>query len=202
MNEIVVTKIIEILRPFNEYIWYVKYGGSRRFSFINNPSDYDIIVICKNLEDKHICVRSFYKQYSVEELRQQYKIDFHFILQEWEDIFMLMYPLSHKNIIYKTVEYSFKEKNLNDVLKQKQQVFILYKEKIKRALLRSPIHYKYKMWYEIYSTLCIYKNNSFQLTEEQIENINILHDRKEEDFDKRVALINTIIEEISNTEEN
>ena len=40
------------------------------------------------------------------------------------------------------------------------------------------------------------KNNSYILTEEQINNINILHDRKEKDLEKREELKQFIIQEV------
>ena len=50
----------------------------------------------------------------------------------------------------------------------------------------------------MYTTLCILKNKSYTLTEEQINNINMLHDRKDEDLENRKVLIDSIIEEIQN----
>ena len=56
--------------------------------------------------------------------------------------------------------------------------------------------YKIKIWYHIYTMLCYVKNNSYDLTEEQIKNINILHDREEKDIEKRIKLIDEITKEI------
>lgn len=44
--------------------------------------------------------------------------------------------------------------------------------------------------------MCIIKHNSYDLTIEEQRNINILHDRKSEENDIRILLINNIIEEI------
>ena len=56
--------------------------------------------------------------------------------------------------------------------------------------------YNHKYFYHIYTSLCILKHNSFELTKEEINNINILHDRKEEDFNIRKQLIDQIIQEV------
>lgn len=49
-----------------------------------------------------------------------------------------------------------------------------------------------KRWYQIYQGLCIMNNRSYILSEEQIKNLNTLHDEKEGSKE----LINKMIEEI------
>ena len=57
--------------------------------------------------------------------------------------------------------------------------------------------YREKPFYHVYASICILKRNSYDLSEEEINNINILHDRKEEDFEIRKQLIDEMMEEIN-----
>lgn len=203
MNETTNDKLREILDFLNEHFLYVKLGGSYSLPFINNPHDYDIIVICDTFEDRLYCKKQLLDNYNVRDLRKDYGLDFHFITKEYEDEFLVtsIYPFYYKqsDIIYKTLkEYEVIKKDISAILSNANNIYESLKIKLDNILsLSDNVKYQHKFWYYAYTTLCVLKNNSYELTAEQIENINILHDRKDEDIHKRKSLIEKIIQEIS-----
>lgn len=202
MNETTNNKLREILDLLSEHFLYVKLGGSYSLSFINNPHDYDIIVICDTFKDRMYCKKYLLDNYNVRDLRKDYKLDFHFITKEYEDEFLVtsIYPFYYKqsDIIYQTLkDYKIIKKDISAILDNANNIYKSLKIKLDNILsLSDNVKYQHKFWYYAYTTLCVLKNNSYELTTEQIENINILHDRKDETWSLRVNLIDDIINEI------
>lgn len=194
-------KITEILNTLSPHFLYVKLGGSRSLPFIKNPHDYDIIIICEKEEDRFICSKLFHNTYDSKELRFTYGLDFHIITLEYENFFVnSIYPylIQETDIIYSTIkDFLPKNRDINYMLANEATIIAKYKKRIhSEKLMHEGVKYKHKFWYYAYTAICIFKNKSFNLTEEQINNINMLHDRKDETWPSRVALIDTMIQEL------
>ena len=192
-------KLKKILESLNNNFLYIKLGGSRSLTFIKNPADYDIIVVSKNEEQRTACVNLFNNLYSNEHLRRLYKLDFHFTTIDHENEFLVntIYPYFAQKTdpLYIVVkDYLEDYKPIEYFLSKKPEIIQNYKKIITgKSTINSSSKYKHKFWYYAYTTLCIFKNKSYNLTEEQINDINILHDRQEKDLEKRQQLINNII---------
>ena len=86
---------------------------------------------------------------------------------------------------------------LNDILVQRAEYLKVAEcaiEKLKA--LKSFFKINPKRWYQVYIGLCILEKNSYELTEEQIANANILHDMKEETLEIRLKLQQEIEEKL------
>ena len=192
-------KMNEIFNLLKEHFLYAKLSGSRCFSFISNPHDYDIIIISKDEESRAECMRLYRKTYVVRDIFKEYHLDFHFRSLNREEMLLdTPYPyltLKTEIIYSNSDEFKSEEKPVDYLLNYESQIIKNYKEKLQSKTSKET-KLNNKFWYYAYTTLCILKNKSSELSEEQIENINILHDRKEEDIEKRMELIDDIIKEI------
>lgn len=193
-------KLNEILDLIDSYYECCYLGGSRTLPFITNPHDYDIFVVCPTEEDKQKAMKLFRSTYDNSKLRADYDFDIHFIteavhLSKRENCFTYTYLWLTQEAIKNKTNLDLIKKNVQDILDDESNIINLYKEKIS---LENPeeINYKHKRWYYIYITLCILKNKSFDFTEEQIHNINVLHDRDEDCLQERMCLIDDLIEEV------
>ena len=210
MNINIVEKLNEIINTLSGHFKYVRLGGSKTFPFIKNPQDYDIIIVCENDEDRMQCLKMYRGSFNPKTLRETYGFDVHIetVAYEYKYLYARLYSQEFlaNDVIYEalkpvvpdtiTVEYFLSKKN---------DIMVFYKDftdKMKKRVTDDKIphmikdKYAYKFWYNIYLNLCVFNNKSIELTDEQIENINILHDRKEEDLEKRTKLIDDIIKEI------
>ena len=165
-------KIEEIKEFLKEKVKYIELGGSKALPFIHNPKDYDVIVICEDEKAIEEAKTLFKSQYDSKELAAEYKIDIHFrTVAQDEDIVGTIYPY----ILY------FRRENYQKELKESELKQAIIARVSKFDKLRSACSkvslYNSKLWYYVYITLCILENNSYELTENQIENVNILHDR-------------------------
>ena len=205
------TKITEIINTLQGHFLYTYLSGSRVLDYINSPSDYDIIFVCKNLEDRKECIDLFRANYNIRELYKQYNLDIHIVTTTYDSLYSYcrLYPHNFLtgNEVYELLkQYMPEQIDLQQFLELEPSIKAHYKANITK-LLSPPevVHinreqdyiYKCKLWYIIYTNMCIFKNKSAELTDIQIENINILHDRKKEDFNKRKELIDSIIEEMN-----
>lgn len=188
----------EIINSLREYMLYAKIGGSSCFKSINNKHDYDIIIVSKDNETKMKCMSLFRKNYDVLDLALNRHIDIHFISKDMEDLHLLQNPF-YKYLLKDSLltDYEVNDIDINYILERRNQTISNLKERIlSNELMETDKRYERKIWYRTYLTLCIYKNKSFELTEEQIKNINILHDRNEKDIEIRTKLIDDMIKEI------
>ena len=194
-------KIIEVLEILKGHFLYVKLGGSRSLPFIKNPKDYDIIIVSKTAEDRNYCMISYRDKCNPRLLRKEYGLDFHFITIEYEDKFLInsIYPyFALKNdILYTTLKDHLYNQSIDEFLGQEKKIIAAYKYKIENELLNNKkLLYNHKIWYYLYTTLCILKNKKYELTDEQIDIINMLHDRKEEEEEMRKQIIDNLIQEV------
>lgn len=201
-------KILELLNILKDYDFKIRFTGSSFLSFINHPTDEDIILIFNNEEDKISAKNLFKSTYDIKELRKL-KLDFHFSTLEFEikDLKGLPFPylafLSH-DVYDKDLNYIESiGLEVDEFLKYKtiyKEVFLerinMWLDRLKENKIDDKYFFKLKLFYQIYTTLCFLNNKSFNLTEEQIENINILHDREESTYEKRKELITKLIEDV------
>lgn len=140
MKQDIQVKLLEILNKLNGYFLYIKMGGSRSLPFIKNPSDYDIIVICKDATDRDICMRLYRENFNLKELRLEYKLDLHFITLEYETNFLVnsIYPyfVLKTDLMYSTIKNYLPDRPLEYILSQKQSIIANYKDKLFNKLLK------------------------------------------------------------------
>ena len=188
-------KVKEIGDYLKDNIEYISVGGSRMLPFIRNPKDYDIIIVCKDKPNLEEAIRLFKLKYNKEELRESF-IDTHFRTLEQGKVSLLDSVYCYL-LYYEKAEQEQILKESLTIDKIKENVINRYSRfKAARERKANLSLYDSKLWYYMYTSICIINNNSYELTEEQIDNINILHDRKEEDIEVRKQLIDTMIEEI------
>ena len=182
--------IFQILEP---YILSIEETGSYTLPYIKNPHDRDIIIITKTQRDRAAAVKLYKKSFSIEE-RRQFKKENHI------DIVFNSYPDIIDDRVYLYLTHYIKPLEGYEKMSIERPINTeLYKSLIARdySEIKEWEDYKnYKIWYHFYTGLCIIKHNSYELTEEEKNNINILHDLKAEENDKRLSLIEEIIEEI------
>jgi len=163
-------RIYDACQPYCISIYY---GGSRVNKYIKNPGDYDFILFGRTPED--MChIRRVLFRYLNKNSDIHYINDFSQVRNK--EIEEHSYGSYINNMMIKLVgediEFKFDiiDKNREEY-KQilKETIVKLNEGKIKNQ----------KRWYQIYQGLCIMNNNSYELTEKQIKNINILHDKKE-----------------------
>ena len=179
--------IIEFSKP---YIIGAEKCGSKTNPYIRNPKDIDVVLIVAD-EDKRIeLIRALYSHFNRQDIRDEYL-----------DLKIRVYPNDLSDRIYWYLSnfhepfdgFTKQTKNiLIDEISIKKTI-IHFLENIKKYNVDL---YEKKYFYHVYASLCILKHNSFELTEEEINNINILHDRKEEDFETIKKLIDEMLEEI------
>lgn len=166
------------------------YSGSICYPFIHNTKDIDIFFIVKEKKSK-IEYYNLFLQFGIDirELHLQKKIDLHFVTLESVNTRLFVWQNRYIKILYNPTNIKLE----NDVFKYKNNILSIFKSRLLELRLKEIL---WKEWYYIYTTLCFLKNNSYTLTEEQIKNINILHDRKKEDSKQRLELKSEIIKEI------
>lgn len=189
MNDINKKDILNELLSSLDYIsCYIV--GSSISSFIINKGDIDIVIITES-GDRNIIPIDIRKN-----LRKNYNLDIHVCDKDfftknihWHSTFMQHYSgedmSSEITLPLNNIEYT-KQELVKRCKKLNHERLEQFKDSV----------YKVKIWYHLYVILCYIHNNSYELTEKQIENINILHDRKEEDLDKRKELIDNLVKEI------
>ena len=195
--------IREMLLPLYERFECLHIGGSSFLDgIIKNKRDIDVWVISLTDEDRRICFRYYADNHDkFNQVRKEHHVDFHFITKPYQDniintksaIFALKH-ISYYHFMEKKVEEGLSIEEFLDNKDIVMNALKSYYESIKDLEEKKMIIAKF--WYQYLITLYIFKNNSLDFTEEQLENINILHDRKDEDLEKRKALIESIKKEI------
>jgi len=181
----------ELLDEFLSSIDYIScyFVGSSTVPFINNKHDIDIVVIVDKENKKRLDKNklSMFRQSGLDVHLVDMNLFTKFV--HWNNLFAKHY--SGDNLDNDT------SMPLKDIDNTKKSIVQTY-NRLKDEDCSNHINhiYKIKLWYHIYTLLCYLKNDSYELTEEQIENINILHDREEKDIEKRRKLIDDMIKEI------
>ena len=191
--ENIVEQLYNDLKPT---VKYVRLCGSRSFPFIYNPRDIDVVFVCK---DKKEAERVYRERYLVAQsyFKRELHLDIHFYaLEEEGERFPLCINIPYLitfNNNSKLGKRPKEKRSLEELIAKEKGNLVSYIWEIKQ---KYEDIYSAKLWYNIYLSLCIIKNKSYDLSDEQIKNINILHDGEDKTLNKRKTLIDDMLEEI------
>lgn len=175
-------KVKEIYNSLNGYAYAVIYGGSYTLPWIKEAHDIDIGIVFEDAEKQQKGIQIFNSLYNRQDLKKDYQLCIHF-------------PL--KDNIYGTLfqyEYNFNETLCGEKI-EKINIFLdnKIKDKVKKALKYritiDPYPIYSKNWYHIYTNLCFIEHDAIELTEEEINKINILHDNRKYTESERLPII-------------
>ena len=192
----------DIYEKLKDKVLYVTFSGSKAYPFLKNTHDLDVIFVVANQDDKRICLDRYIRNFNIKEITQTYHLDIHFAIESYDKTYYIIqnhyaekyWP--YENLDFPRCNYSF---NLEtDKEKLKEMIVSVYNHVKEIHERRTDINiYNSKKWYHIYLCLCILHNDSFDLTEEQIDNINILHDIIDlSTKEQRKQLIDEMISEV------
>ena len=179
---------MELINEIKEYLKdksiCIKDGGSWVIPFITQPKDFDLIVWCENISETRTYYLTKYKGI------------------KGVSVFFKDSSYNEDDSIYFFYPYYWGEVTEFDTTKSDKYKQIL-KDRVVKFRKDSSIDshllkYESKFWYYLYIGKCIIDNESYELTDEQKSNVNLMHDRKEEDFETRKSLIDNLEEEIMN----
>lgn len=194
--------IKEIIKNLREDIAYIKVGDSRALPFIRNYHDFDIFIVCNNESDRLNCLQYINENFNRKELREKYQLDSHVLTAERDTNYLtnladtFYFDVNHVLIDEFSESIPVKTITIDEYLEKEDLIKQNATKALKFMLEKNLNVYLQKRFYYIYTDLCVLKNKSFDFTEEQIDNINMLHDREEKDIEKRTKLIDEIIKEI------
>lgn len=176
--------IFQLIEPYCAAVYY---GGSRVDPVINNPHDYDYICFTKPLYKYGLlqCLRKNNLRATlstktkkttqkVHEVSKEFLADFSQVrafpytqITWFSYLDVLMIKLKGEDVCPKT-----------DVIKEHRLEFLrcLYE---KATLLKTGKMRNQKRWYHLLRGVYILQNNSYEVTEDQRKEINILHDLSE-----------------------
>ena len=177
--EIIRQKAQHIYNLFSQYITAIYYGGSNVSGFIKNPHDIDFITFVPNKDcyNKLKILYSLYKKEHPEvfednECWVQIRFDTHIEIKYWSYLYKDMILLAGTPI-------TFNFDPINNQINRKQYIQYLQENVANNTNL--------KLFYHYYRAYLILSKNSYDLTEEEIQKLNILHDAKtEEDLIKEI----------------
>lgn len=182
--EVIKNKAKHIYETFQPLIKAIYLGGSGVSGFINNPHDVDFITFTDSKENL-IKLNIFLKRYKKlhpdlfedNECWVQIRLMNHTKLTYWSYLYSNMQLL-----IGEPNSFSFDPINNIDTKNQ----YIKYLKE----------HYMYhinkKRIYHFYRGYLLVTKGTYDLTEEEIENLNMLHDQKPEDYEKIQKLQNEL----------
>ena len=196
-NEITTKEINQIILNYWEelepYCLAIYRSGSRADPIIENPHDHDYIFLAKPLQLTNL-KRVIFK------MRTMIKESLNIPLD-------LRIDYIHTNNNLRIVHFSYLDFFLEliagtdicpkaNILKEHRQEFIeTIKFRAERLLDISSVYSEQKRWYHILRGVYILLNNSYEITEEQKKEINILHDLSEgweEVRDKCIKLLENV----------
>lgn len=178
-------EVLNIFENNKDKLFTIEQGGSIILPFIRNPRDEDIIFVMKIGHN-----RSEFKNV-IDQLKLNHPNIGVIFVYENDKLFNTTYAyLLHYRQSYYELPVRASEK---DILENKELYMKVLIDKIKRmtSLIKSYVYSK--NWYRIYLSLCIIDNNSYKLTSDQINIINMLHDNKDEDIEKRKVIVEKMI---------
>lgn len=174
----VLDKIKDLYLYIQDYVISVVLGGSYTLDYIFNRDDIDIFYICKNDEkckDALLKYAQWRQLGDNKEFKYKHKISILFYTIDMYDQKMIDRPWIY--LFNFQIVLHGKYRPQYDILSQKED----YKKVLRKAL-NYVIEYKekegkYHKWiYHILSGIYMMENNSYELTNEQIEDVNICHD--------------------------
>lgn len=178
--------------------------SSSTIKYIANPRDIDICIVIDEPDKEKFwdLKRKIYRDLKIKFNYHEYNLCIKILNKETFIKNNLFYGYNlHYCILYNEKDNLNIEYTLKDIIKNE----FIFKEEAIKYLKTFCFDYKQisqmKEWYHIYIVKSIIENNSYDLTEEQIKNVNILHDIKEEDLLIRKELISECINWLNTTEE-
>ena len=185
-----INELFNKLQPLCKAIYL---GGSRVNKYIKNPHDYDYILFVDNDEDKR---KLMIKIGHIFHLRGGINInglDDYMnirIINEEEHSYGSYINKLQKKLVGEDVEFIF------DIIDKNREEYINILLKTINKFENRKIK-PTKRWYQILNGIFILKNNSYELTKEQIEIINDVHDVVN-GWEKHLSIIKEFKEEWSN----
>lgn len=202
----------QILSLINQYyednkddIKAIYLTGSRITGIINNPHDVDVVVLATDFDSwkklKKVTLKDDLIHYivknfdAVHQIRSQLDVD---MPVESKIVFHNREPkLAIKHLSWIDYERCYVKngflfgENVDDFLYWDMLKIDLTKIKeLLKPTFDKQVSDNDKAWYHLYATKCILNNDSYDaFTEEQIRNINILHDVSIDTLEKRKELI-------------
>ena len=171
--------------------------GSQVLPYIENPYDKDYVFIFNTEEDMIESKNKFYETVNRKELSENH-INIHFdYLERFSESSRYSGLGSHLTCIYGDDSCLQNVKGiLDDKDYYKKRCIDIYNKLCDMQEHNPKLRFYYrKHWYYCYRMMSILTNDSYNLTEEQIYNINILHDRTSSE-EKRKEIIDNMIKEI------
>ena len=172
--------------------------GSWKLPYIQSPHDKDVIFFV-NTRKEHDIAKQKLKEFNFNwaDARRQ-GCCFHIQRIQDQCLIIVSYEWHWAN------ELKHCDQHISyNILNYKEQYLQMLKDKIQGLIDGSQeywnhddILYQQKIWYHIYTGFHILKNNAFELSNEEINNINILHDSWQ-DYSQTKEIIDTLIEEVS-----
>lgn len=169
INQGLISKLYNLLQPYCIAIYL---GGSHCQKYIKNPHDIDII--CFSDTFKNYCELTYNLHFYLSHHKEDNIYDFLQVRCEDEEEHAYGSYI-HKDMIKligRDVSFTF------DILGKDrlEYVNILLDtiDKLNRGYIRNQ-----KRWYQVMRGYYLLKNNSYELTEEQIDIINKIHDQEE-----------------------
>lgn len=194
-----------LLEPFLDKISYIYIGGSAALSFINSPSDYDIVIIFDNptsVENFHHYYNNLRHNFPEKLLYNNKRLDFHVY---WGDrsnhIKSLLNSLHPFYLLYDGVDLFTGTQvkadfTIEEFLSSEPIIKQFIYNYITRLLTRwNPNYYRANIWYHILINIYIFKNKNLVFLVDQQNKINLLHD-KNKLTNEKIELIQTIIQEV------
>lgn len=184
-------KLLDILEPYKKHILGAEIYGTTVIPYIKNPTDYDVVVVFENEQAENdfkdfLFIHNEGEKTNFILLKEQFNFCIHATTLEKQNK-----SVSH-NYIY-AYQIKFRKPLTGYEMILPDFDYFDRKDDVKKELINfvermnGYVIPKEKYWYNIYTNKCICDNNSYDLTEEQIENINLLHDCI--DCEKRDELI-------------
>lgn len=184
-----INQIENILREFYEenkdIVDFIFIGGSKCLSYIQNPNDIDVFVVFKTLQNPkarfgkiHQLSAEIKKIYENVSVLPQFKETFNYWLDESN--YDEEHPTKMRFPIYVYMARDFQIVCGSDSVGIKNYDVLEHKTRYISALKAAAETFNYT-FYRLLIGLYIIKNNSYELTQEQIANVNVAHDRQDED---------------------
>ena len=169
--------------------------GSSSNPYITHKDDLDILFIYESRDYLDNLYKTIGGIKVLHDLSAKYNLDVHFIsLPIPERKRFYDYELYYAKPLegYQTIDFNINILENKEVEKNKLSSFTNYLKS--RPDKYGKYLYDSKLWYHVYMILSILKNDSYELNEEQIKNVNMLHDNIESQ--ERKELIDNLIKEV------
>lgn len=195
------TDIITLLNLYETklkiYCDAIYFGGSRVDPVIINPQDFDYICFTKPLCKHHLLRLLFKEGYRVNGSKKAKKIE----NKKYSDFSQIrVYPYTQitwfsylDSLMYRVVGEDVCPKT--DIINEHKVAFLKALKEKAILILNDTIKNK-KRWYHILRGVYILKNSSYEVSERQKQEINILHDLSEGwelISDKTILLLNELL---------